>query len=210
MKTTETKARSGAHPTAADPVSHPKRKKRKTKKGKTNGRRVASANAKRLQQPNTPKDSAQTVQKSLFQRFSQACSAVRYLTLPNLDRQLNRLAHHVFTSITGGSLEECSKPRALLAFAATTPLSLAIKANQLVMEEVLSWADATNFADHLQLLGCNPIPEYYYVQGDCFRFSSAITGHQQVRPYANSDDILSIKGRFGVLMALYALLGLRQ
>ncbi|CAM3622184.1 hypothetical protein [Parendozoicomonas haliclonae] len=148
-----------------------------------------------------------------------------FYVLSNISRLCDRAGSALFTTITKGaplivtenaptytkdglSVEPCSRKRALLAGLAVLPFAAIIKINSLIVEEVDGWADFTNFADHLQLMGCNPIPDYYYTMGHCFRFSSAIQGDHGLKPSATYEDIRGIFGRFSILTAAYKTAGL--
>ena len=75
-----------------------------------------------------------------------------------------------------------------------------------VVEEVMSWSDLTNWADHLQMLNLNPLTADFYYATDCYRFSwVCLEGRPRVRPEVDFDDLLyASKGRFAAVQLVHS------
>ncbi len=153
----------------------------------------------------------QPASTSLLRRLCRVCLGINnmiFCSTFSRHWQLLQLQKGLFLSQQGCDTAEPSKAWRLATGTLSLAVQLALVVNRELHNELVGWMkDATNIADHLTQFNRNPIPDYYYTMGDCYRFSSALAGNTHVQPYANFDDIIAIKARFGLITLAYSALG---
>ncbi len=153
----------------------------------------------------------QPASTSLLRRLCRVCVGINNLlfcTTISRHKQLLQLQRSLLPNQQSSAAADTSRLWQLTTGTLSLAVYLAIVVNREVHNELASWmSDATNIADHLTQFNQNPIPDYYYTTGDCFRFSSALAGNTHVQPYANLDDIIAIKARFGLITLAYKAMG---
>ena len=124
------------------------------------------------------------------------------------NRSLEKVGAKIYARYTDGQGFKRLHPRTLFDFTTVLSIKAVTGVGRAFINEVLSWADFTNVADHMGLMNSNPIPGYYYTMGDCYRYSCCYLGSEKVQPYTSVDDIIAIKGRFAILSFLYKMAGI--